>query len=95
MNYGGDIVRAIRELSEFFADRCVDRALLDELIARLPFVPSGLEWLHAGRASTVMSTDKAKSQLGWAPKCGFRELVEMMVDADLARHHAAGQRAPR
>jgi UDP-glucose 4-epimerase len=39
-----------------------------ELIARLPFVPSELEWLHAGRASTVMDTGKAKSQLGWRPK---------------------------
>jgi GDPmannose 4,6-dehydratase len=29
---------------------------------------------------------KAKRVLGWAPKVSFRELVEMMVDADLARH---------
>ncbi len=28
---------------------------------------------------------KAKRELGWAPKVGFRGLVEMMVDADLAR----------
>ena len=28
---------------------------------------------------------KAKSQLGWKPKVGFKELVEMMVEADLAR----------
>jgi GDPmannose 4,6-dehydratase len=27
---------------------------------------------------------KARDVLGWAPKVGFRELVEMMVDADLA-----------
>jgi len=27
---------------------------------------------------------KAKAQLGWEPKVSFRELVEMMVDADLA-----------
>lgn len=31
MNYGGDIVRGIRDLCEFFAERCEDRALLDEL----------------------------------------------------------------
>ena len=43
----------------------------------------------------VADPSKAKRQLGWAPKCQFKELVEMMVDADLARHHAAGQRAPR
>lgn len=29
---------------------------------------------------------KAKTELGWEPKVSFRELVEMMVDADLARH---------
>ncbi len=28
---------------------------------------------------------KAKKQLGWAPKVGFQELVEMMVKADLER----------
>jgi len=39
-----------------------------EVLARLPFLPSALEWLHAGRASTVMDTSKAKDQLGWQPK---------------------------
>ena len=39
-----------------------------EVIARLPFVPSALEWLHVGRTSVVMDTSKAKSQLGWTPK---------------------------
>lgn len=39
-----------------------------EVIARLPFVPSALEWLHVGRTSLVMDTTKAKSQLGWRPK---------------------------
>jgi GDPmannose 4,6-dehydratase len=28
---------------------------------------------------------KARSQLGWAPKVGFKELVKMMVEADLER----------
>ncbi len=30
-------------------------------------------------------SDKAKNVLGWEPKVKFKELVEMMVDADLAR----------
>jgi GDPmannose 4,6-dehydratase len=40
----------------------------------------------------IGSPAKAKSELGWEPKVGFTELVEMMVDADtvaeqrLARH---------
>ena len=28
---------------------------------------------------------KARTKLGWEPKVRFKELVEMMVDADLAR----------
>jgi len=28
---------------------------------------------------------KAKEKLGWEPRVSFRELVEMMVDADLAQ----------
>jgi GDPmannose 4,6-dehydratase len=29
---------------------------------------------------------KARERLGWTPKVGFRELIRMMVDADLDRH---------
>jgi nucleoside-diphosphate-sugar epimerase len=39
-----------------------------EVVSRLPFVPSILEWLHVGRTSVVMDTAKAKSQLGWTPR---------------------------
>jgi nucleoside-diphosphate-sugar epimerase len=45
------------------------------VIARLPFVPSALEWLHAGRTSVVMDTGKAKSQLGWTPKYSAAETL--------------------
>jgi GDPmannose 4,6-dehydratase len=31
----------------------------------------------------VGNSNKARRQLGWVPNVGFRELVEMMVDADL------------
>jgi GDPmannose 4,6-dehydratase len=34
----------------------------------------------------VADATKARARLGWAPTVGFRQLVEMMVDADLARH---------
>jgi GDPmannose 4,6-dehydratase len=36
----------------------------------------------------VADSSKAKRVLGWEPKVRFRELVRMMVDADLARHRA-------
>ena len=29
---------------------------------------------------------KVKRELGWEPKVTFRGLVEMMVEADMARH---------
>ena len=34
----------------------------------------------------VADSSKARRVLGWEPKVRFRELVRMMVDADLARH---------
>ena len=37
----------------------------------------------------VADSDKARRVLGWEPKVHFRELVRMMVDADVA-HHRAG-----
>jgi GDPmannose 4,6-dehydratase len=33
----------------------------------------------------VGDASKARAELGWEPRVSFRELVEMMVDADLAR----------
>jgi GDPmannose 4,6-dehydratase len=37
----------------------------------------------------VADSTKARTRLGWAPTVSFRQLVEMMVDADLARHRGA------
>ena len=34
----------------------------------------------------VADPSKASEQLGWQPKVSFKQLVEMMVDADLERH---------
>ncbi|MFL5576491.1 MAG: GDP-mannose 4,6-dehydratase [Gemmatimonadaceae bacterium] len=39
----------------------------------------------------VADPSKVKRDLGWAPRVSFRQLVEMMVDADLARHRAAAR----
>lgn len=33
---------------------------------------------------------RARTELGWKPECSFRQLVEMMVDADLAALRAKG-----
>jgi GDPmannose 4,6-dehydratase len=37
----------------------------------------------------VADPTKARDELGWVPRVNFRQLVEMMVEADLARHRAA------
>jgi GDPmannose 4,6-dehydratase len=37
----------------------------------------------------VADPSKAKAKLGWTPSVGFHALIQMMVDADLARHRAA------
>jgi GDPmannose 4,6-dehydratase len=37
----------------------------------------------------VADSSKARARLEWAPSVDFRQLVEMMVDADLARHRGA------
>ena len=49
------------------------------VVARLPFVPSALEWLHVGRTSVVMDTGKAKSQLGWTPKYSVAETLSALA----------------
>ncbi|WP_174187486.1 NAD-dependent epimerase/dehydratase family protein [Nocardia barduliensis] len=36
-------------------------------LARLPFVPATLEWLHIVRTPVVMDTSRAKRDLGWKP----------------------------
>jgi len=37
----------------------------------------------------VANPSKAQKELGWTPKVKFKQLVEMMVDADLVAHRAA------
>jgi GDPmannose 4,6-dehydratase len=57
----------------------VDSATGQELVANDPryFRPTEVDLL-------VGDATKARQVLGWTPKVGFRELIEMMVDADLA-----------
>ena len=51
------------------------------VIARLPLVPSALEWLHVGRTSVVMDTTKAKSVLGWHPKYTSAQTLAALASA--------------
>ncbi len=40
----------------------------------------------------VADPGKAKRELGWEPKIGFEELIEMMVRADMDRHAPLGRK---
>jgi UDP-glucose 4-epimerase len=50
-------------------------------IARLPYVPSKLEWLHVARTSVVMDTTKAKKDLGWHPTYTSAETLAALAAA--------------
>jgi GDPmannose 4,6-dehydratase len=66
-----------------------------ELI-EIAFAHAGLEWEPHVRVDPALmrpaevehllgDASKARAELGWTPKVGFKQLVEMMVDADLER----------
>jgi len=68
-------------------------------LCELAFASQGLDWEEhvvvdekfmrpAEVDLLVADPSKAKRELGWDPKVGFEQLVQLMVDADLARHRA-------
>lgn len=72
-NLAGDGVVSISAVATELGTRPVRvpkvaATVASQVMARIPFIPSTLEWLHASRASVVMDTTKAKAQLGWTPK---------------------------
>lgn len=72
-NLAGDGVVSISDVATELGARPVRvprfaATAMSEMLARLPFVPSSMEWLHVGRTSVVMDTTRAKTQLGWEPK---------------------------
>ena len=65
-------------------------------LIEIAFARVGLEWQKYVRIDPAFlrpaevehllgDASKAKAELGWTPSVDFRQLVEMMVDADLAR----------
>lgn len=82
-NLAGDGVVSISAVAEELGARPVRvpkvaASAASDLMARLPFIPSSLEWLHAGRTSVVMDTTKAKAQLGWTPKYTAAETLSAL-----------------
>ncbi len=99
--YAGDYVQAMRlmlqqdEPGDYVIASCESHSVRD--LVDLAFARVGLDWkdhvrvdpaLGRGRAelhNLVGDPSKARDQLGWAPSVGFTELVQLLVDADLAR----------
>jgi UDP-glucose 4-epimerase len=84
-NIAADGVVSMSEVAEALGARPVRvpkvaASAASEVIARLPFVPSVLEWLRVGRTSMVMDTTKAKSQLGWTPKYTVAETLSALAE---------------
>jgi nucleoside-diphosphate-sugar epimerase len=55
-----------------------------ELIARLGFLPAQAQWIAAFREPVIMSSAKARRELGWRPKHNaLQTLREMIAGAHL------------
>jgi GDPmannose 4,6-dehydratase len=74
-------------------------------LVEIAFARAGLDWQKYVRIDPALlrpaevdhllgDASKARKQLGWSPEINFRQLVEMMVDADLERVSAAAARLP-
>jgi UDP-glucose 4-epimerase len=51
------------------------------VLARLPMVPAGAEWVHVARNSVVMDTTRATTILGWQPRYTSRETLDALTSA--------------
>ncbi|HEX2214718.1 MAG TPA: NAD-dependent epimerase/dehydratase family protein [Mycobacterium sp.] len=84
-NIAGDGVVSMSEVAKRLGARPVPvpratATVASQIIARLPFVPSVLEWLHVGRTSVVMDTAKARERLGWQPKYSAAQTLSALAD---------------
>jgi len=59
----------------------VTAAIASFAIARLPFLPSSAEWLHATRTSVVMDISRARSVLGWTPRYTAAQTLQALASA--------------
>ncbi len=70
-------------------------------LCEVAFAHAGLDWQEHVKLDDkfrrpaevdllVADPSKAKAKLGWTPSVDFHSLIQMMVDADLARHRALG-----
>jgi GDPmannose 4,6-dehydratase len=75
-------------------------------LVEIAFARVGLDWQKYVRQDPALlrpaevdhllgDASKARRDLGWAPTVSFRQLIEMMVDADLERQSAASETRAR
>jgi GDPmannose 4,6-dehydratase len=98
--YAGDYVQAMwlmlqqREADDYVVATGEAHSVRE--LCEVAFGRAGLDWQRhvvvdpalvrpAEVDHLIGDASKARRVLGWAPKVGFRELVEVMVDADLER----------
>ncbi|HET8655033.1 MAG TPA: GDP-mannose 4,6-dehydratase [Longimicrobiaceae bacterium] len=102
--YAGDYVRAMwlmlqQEIPQDFVIATGETHSVQELV-EIAFGHADLDWhdfvVQDPRFMRPAEVDlligdpsKAKADLGWEPEVGFRQLIEMMVDADLERTRRA------
>jgi GDPmannose 4,6-dehydratase len=102
--FAGDYVRAMwLMLQQERADDYVIATGVSHSVRELveiAFGRVGLDWEQHVRVDPALlrpaevdhllgDASKARDELGWTPQVSFKQLVEMMVDADLARHSEA------
>lgn len=98
--YAGDYVRAMWLMlqQEEPDDYVIATGTMHTVrrLAEIAFGHAGLNWKEYVETDPAFfrpaevdlligDSSKAKEKLGWEPKVGFEELIEMMVDADLER----------
>jgi GDPmannose 4,6-dehydratase len=110
--FAGDYVRAMwlmlqqDRAEDYVISTGVSHSVRD--LIQIAFAHAGLDWQKHVRVDPALlrpaevdhllgDSSKARKDLGWKPDIGFKQLVEMMVDADLARLStgaAAAERVP-
>jgi len=98
--FAGDYVRAMWLMlqqpkpDDFVIATGVSHSVRD--LIQIAFARAGLDWEKHVRVDPALlrpaevehllgNPAKAKQELGWTPSVDFKQLVEMMVDADIAR----------
>jgi GDPmannose 4,6-dehydratase len=98
--FAGDYVRAMwlmvqqPEANDYVIATGVSHSVRQ--LIEIAFGRVGLDWQKYVRIDPALrrpaevehllgDSTKARTELGWEPKVSFRQLIEMMVDADLAR----------